>query len=165
LEVKVMTTSTKLIEIYERNHWVIRKQTEGLSHADSLLQLPFRANCLNWVLGHILVDRDKVLDLLGAEMVLSEEETAAYQRGSEPIVDGEAGVGLERLLEALKETQERLLANLGEVGEERLGERISEENERTVGQRIEFSQWHEAYHTGQLEILRQLAGTDDAIIE
>jgi hypothetical protein len=24
--------------------------------------------------------------------------------------------------------------------------------------------WHETYHVGQLELLRQLAGTDDAII-
>ena len=160
-----MTTSKGFIEIYERNHWVICKQKEGLTHADSLLQLPFRANCLNWVLGHILVDRDKVLDLLGAEMVLSKEEAAEYQRGAEPIVDGETAVPLERLLEALEETQERLLAVLGEIGEERFGERLSEENERTVGQRVEFSQWHETYHVGQLEILRQLAGTDDSIIE
>jgi hypothetical protein len=39
-----------------------------------------------------------------------------------------------------------------------------EENRRTVGERIEFMQWRETYHVGQLEILRQLAGVNDAII-
>jgi hypothetical protein len=39
-----------------------------------------------------------------------------------------------------------------------------EENRRTLGERLEFIHWHETYPVGQLEILRQLAGMNDAII-
>jgi hypothetical protein len=61
-----MTTHPeKLIQLYQRTQWIIDRQTEGLTHADNLLQLPFRANCMNWVLGHLTVYRDKVLELLG----------------------------------------------------------------------------------------------------
>ena len=42
---------------YERNTWLILHTLEGLTHAESLLHLPFKANCLNWVLGHILAGR------------------------------------------------------------------------------------------------------------
>jgi hypothetical protein len=45
-----MITAKDLIGASERNLGIIKAQTEGLSHADSLLQLPFRGNCLNWVL-------------------------------------------------------------------------------------------------------------------
>ena len=31
-------------------------------------------------------------------------------------------------------------------------------------QALASQHWHETYHTGQLELLRQLAGTDDAIV-
>ena len=36
--------------------------------------------------------------------------------------------------------------------------------ETTLGERLVFLHWHETYHVGQLELLRQLAGTNDAVI-
>ncbi len=159
-----MTSPDKLIQLYQRTQWIIAKQTEGLTHADSLLQLPFRGNCLNWVLGHIMVYRDKVLGLLGEMPILSDSQTQLYRRGSEALTDGEAAVPLEKLLEALKQSGERLVAALGNVTADRLEAIADEENQRSVGERIEFMQWHETYHVGQLEILRQLAGKNDAII-
>jgi hypothetical protein len=160
-----MTTHPdKLIQLYQRTQWIIDHQTEGLTHADSLLQLPFRANCMNWVLGHLLVYRDKALELLGKAPILSANETQRYRRESEPLTDGESALPLDTLLTALRQSSERLVVALGDVAPDRLAAVADEENRRTVGERIEFMQWHETYHAGQLEILRQLAGVDDAII-
>ena len=36
----------------------LHMQTNGLAHQDSLMQLPFRGNCMNWTLGHVLLCRD-----------------------------------------------------------------------------------------------------------
>lgn len=47
----------QLAQAYARNTAIIKMQIEGLTHEESLLQPPFRANCLNWVLGHINVSR------------------------------------------------------------------------------------------------------------
>jgi hypothetical protein len=160
-----MTTHPeKLIQLYQRTQWIIARQTEGLTHADSLLQLPFRGNCLNWVLGHLLVYRDKALELLGESPILSESQVRRYQRGSETLTDGEAALALDTLLAVLRQSHERLVAVLGNVAADRLEAIADEENRRTVGERIEFMHWHETYHVGQLEILRQLAGKNDAII-
>ena len=159
-----MTDPTKLIQLYQRTHWIIIKQTEGLSHADSLLQLPFRANCLNWVVGHLLVYRDKVLVLLESVPILLDMEAKLYQRESEPITESDTAVPLERLLEALDLSPERLLVALAQVEPEKLDGKVTPDKDQTIGERIEFLQWHETYHVGQLEILRQLAGVDDAII-
>ena len=62
-----MLTPQIFTDSFERNLHVIRLQTAGLSQADSLVQLPFRANCLNWVLGHLATNRCAVLRLLEAE--------------------------------------------------------------------------------------------------
>jgi hypothetical protein len=66
---------------------VLHAQAEGLPHADSLLQLPFRGNCLNWLLGHLLDNRDSVLEALGEPWMMSDATAAVYRRASEPIAD------------------------------------------------------------------------------
>src|SRR4051794_4037563 len=60
-------TAQQLAEAHGRNVGIIKAQTAGLTHDESLLQLPFRGNCMNWVIGHILEGRNTILDLLGAE--------------------------------------------------------------------------------------------------
>jgi hypothetical protein len=67
-----------LAELFAINYRVIRRQVDGLTHEDSLLQLPFRGNCLNWVLGHIVATRNRALALLGEPPIWSEAEAARY---------------------------------------------------------------------------------------
>ena len=159
-----MISSELIVQQYQRDAWVIEQQVNGLSHQESLLQLPFRSNCFNWVLGHIVVHRDKALQALGKGPTLNANKTQVYQRGSDPILDQESAVPLTTLLEALKDSQKTLLTQLQEIPDKKLTAYWDQEKEISVGERIIFLQWHEAYHVGQLEILRQLAGKDDKII-
>ena len=59
--------SEMLIYLYGITYYVVKQQVDDLTHEDSLLQPPFRGNCLNWVLGHIVVHRDKALVTLGEQ--------------------------------------------------------------------------------------------------
>ena len=150
--------------LYKTNHYVVTRQIEGLTHEDSLLQLPFRGNCLNWVLGHIIVSREDVLEMLGIKREWSEEEMARYQYGSEPITsaDDPAILSLDRLRADFERTEAQLADRFAEVSEQQLA--VKDERERTVMERVLFLAWHEGYHAGQTEYLRQLAGKDDAVI-
>ncbi len=159
-----MVSSSLLIQLYQRTQWVIEQETDGLTHEDSLLQMPFRGNCMNWVLGHLLAYRDKVLELLAEEPFLSEEEFQRYNRESAPIMPGDPAIPLERILAGLRDTQGRIATALKAVSPEMLDGVTAPGKEQTVRERIEFVQWHETYHVGQLEYLRQLAGKNDAII-
>jgi uncharacterized damage-inducible protein DinB len=159
-----MTDVKSLIPTLERNQGIIKQQAEGLSHADMVLQLPFRGNCFNWVVGHILTSRASILTALEAEPILSEEEIKRYGHGSDPVVDPENAVHFDRLLEALDQTKEAVITALNNASPELLGKLHNEEWGMDVGGWVAFLTWHETYHVGQLEILRQLAGTDDAII-
>ena len=51
----------------QRSNGVIHMQLKGLSHEDTLLQLPFRGNCMNWVVGHIVAYRHVIMRLAKAE--------------------------------------------------------------------------------------------------
>jgi uncharacterized damage-inducible protein DinB len=160
-----MASSETLIDLFGVDLWVIKKQLEGLTHADSLLQLPFRGNCLNWVLGHIVASREGILKLLGESPIWSEEEAAAYDRGSEPITCHGDVHSLEKLMDDLDRSQQVLIAALERISQEELEKTIETfRGEKALGNHVAFLLWHEAYHVGQLELLRQLAGKDDAVI-
>jgi len=154
-----------LIDNFAFNQNVIHRQTHGLTHADSLLQLPFRGNCLNWVLGHIVDNRNTVLKLIGAAPVFTKEEASIYGHGSDPITGEGKALRLERLLADLDESQKRIAAALGAISPEAMAAEIEIWKGKTpLGEHLGFLNWHETYHVGQLELLRQLAGTNDAII-
>jgi uncharacterized damage-inducible protein DinB len=155
-----------LTNAFALNLNIIHRQTEGLTHSDSLLQPPFRGNCLNWVLGHIAVNRDQVLRLLGEEAALSEAAAARYKSGSEPVTGEEEDIlSLDELLDALGRAQAGIAAGLGRATPAELAaETKTGSHPMTVAQRLFGLYFHETYHTGQTELLRQLAGTDDKVI-
>jgi hypothetical protein len=159
-----MTTPEKLSQSFAVTQWIIKKQADGLTHEDTVLQLPFRGNCFNWVLGHIVEHRDQVLEALGEPPILSEAETAVYKTRSEPVTDSQKAVPLARLLSALDEGQERIAAILQHCSVDDLAVIYNDERRQTVSDRIAGLHWHETYHVGQLELLRQLASKNDAII-
>jgi uncharacterized damage-inducible protein DinB len=68
---------------------------------------------------------------------------------------------LSQLQALLEESQTRILAGLACATPEFLAAKLDED---TRAEHITFSIWHETYHVGQLELLRQLAGKNDKII-
>jgi uncharacterized damage-inducible protein DinB len=161
-----MIDPEQLANAFGLNLNIIRMQTEGLTHEDSLLQPSFRGNCMNWVLGHIATNRNRVLTTLGEEPVLSAEEAARYETSSDPITGEEEGIlTLVMLLAALERAQEKIATALGRITVEKLAREIKVgDRTMTLGQRLFGLYFHETYHTGQTEILRQLAGMDDKVI-
>lgn len=155
-----MISPDVIANYFRRNHHVLHMQVKGLTHEDTLLTPPFRANCFNWVLGHIVVYRDRALALLGEEPVWDDDQADPYNRESEPLQPQDARP-LEQILADLDASQERLDAALTGLTADDL-ERVVDD--RTLAEHLTFDYWHEAYHTGQTELLRQLAGTDDKII-
>ena len=156
-----------LLEGYALNAHIIQRQVEGLSHADCLLQLPFRGNCLNWVVGHILADRDEIFTLLlGESGLLSEAQYDRYKTDSEPIRPDSAGViALDELLALLAKSQDLLAEKVGGLSQDQVEAVIEiEGRQKSLDEWLYGYYFHETYHTGQTEILRQLAGKDDKVV-
>lgn len=164
-----MISPNDLAAAFGRNVMIVKRQTGGLTHEDSLLQLPFRGNCLNWVLGHIATNRDVVLAALGEEPVMGAGGTR-YKRESEPLTDPNEKEGvlpLQELIHRLEQSQERITAALGRMSDADMEREVEPDGtygKSTVAGRVFFLYFHETYHLGQTELLRQLAGKEDKII-
>jgi hypothetical protein len=161
-----MLTPSDLARAFKRNSNLVIAQAEGLSHADSLLQSPWRVNCFNWVVGHLVGGRDRALATLGADPVGNAAALTRYDTESDPITsDGPDVMQFSDLLALLAVTSDRLEAALASVTENWLaveipvGERI-----QTRAYRLHFLYFHDTFHTGQTEILRQMTGVGDKVI-
>ncbi len=158
-------TATGLVDMLALNMTLLGRQTAGLAHEDSLLQPQPRGNCLNWVVGHIARHREYMLQDLDLSPEVGEGVLGRYERGSAPVTeDGPDVVPLPNLLEILQRQQDRLAAALTEASPEVLDRPSPLSDKRSVASDLHFLAWHETYHLGATELLRQLAGTDDQVI-
>jgi len=151
-----------LAQYYGIIYNVVKRQLDGLTNEDSLIQPPFRGNCLNWVFGHIVFSRNSVLTLLEEDSPWSEAESARYIRNSEPVTSAENAIPFDQLQDYFEASHTRLMAGLQRISPERMATAIDDET--TLGEQLTFLQWHETYHLGQLEQLRQLSGKNDKVI-
>ncbi|MDJ0924445.1 MAG: DinB family protein [Acidimicrobiia bacterium] len=161
-----MIGAKRLARAFARNTAILKMQTAGLRHEDSLLQTPYNINCLNWTLGHILLYRDRLLDQVRGERQFGAGELDSYMRESDPIhEDGPGVLPLARLVGALETSQEAIDHALGELTDEEFSAETEVDGRMvSLASNLHFSYFHDTYHTGQTEILRQVAGTDDRVI-
>jgi DinB superfamily len=150
-----------LTSLFETNLYAIRVNTEGLADAEALLQPHPAGNCMNWVVGHITSSREGLLKLFGETPVLPAEVAARYKRGSSPITGSGEGLPLTELLARLATSQERLLRGIEKAPDAKWDEEQADFG--TVRRATYFLHFHEAYHAGQLALLRRLAGKKGAI--
>ena len=151
--------STILSDLYARNLAQIKGFTEGLSHAESLIQPPAGWNCMNWIVGHIACYRNRILGILDQPLTLDPAIAGRYPRDSAPVLGDEPGIGqLADLVAWIEAAQPGLEAGLAALTGARAAEML------TLGSftmsRADFMVFymrHEAYHTGQLEFLSALA--------
>jgi hypothetical protein len=155
----------QLIETIRLNSAVAGRQLREISHAEALIQPPFQANCMNWVLGHLLTGRDTMLGFMNLPRMLSAEENERYTRGSQPIDTPEMAISLESLKERLDTSLAQITAALEARTQEELDAQVNFGEGGPLSGVIAFLLWHETYHIGQLELLRQLAGKNDQVIK
>jgi hypothetical protein len=146
---------------------VVRLNAEGVSHEDSLAQPRPGGNCFNWVLGHLVAIYGEALPLLGQRPVRPREELSHYARGAPPITNAAEALRIEDLATWWEESCDRFDKGLAALSEERLGERApfspSDDPHETVGSLLATVVHHQAYHSGQLGVLRRVAGKPGAI--
>jgi uncharacterized damage-inducible protein DinB len=161
-----MITSKQLADAYAVNLQLIEMQTEGLAQEDTLVRTPYHINSLNWVLGHIAVNRDNILRALGQEPVLDQQVTDRYKRGSEPVTADQGDIlTLDELLEVLRTSQAKISDALNALPASELESEIRVgSNTVTLASRLFGLYFHDTYHTGQTDLLRQVSGADDTII-
>jgi hypothetical protein len=170
-----MATDTAVlseVEVFRKQarmaHVVLRRNTEGLTHEDSLIQPQPDGNCLNFVVGHLMSVYDQALGLVGQEPVLGVEALKRYMRGSPPLRDPAEAMDFHELLAAWDTASERFDAGLATLTPEVMerpmpGPDSKGELTETVRSLLAVILFHQTYHVGQTGLLRRIAGREGAI--
>ena len=153
-----MISAEFVINAYARNIHFIKTYTEGFSQADSLLQPPVKANCANWIVGHIACYRNRLLDVLGQPPVIDPQLAARYGNGSAPVLGEEAGIAhIDELKQAIETSQATVATALRALTPEQISEvKTYGSFSLSVGEWAVFLLRHEAMHQGQLELLQEV---------
>jgi DinB family protein len=151
-----------LLTVYRFTHLALERNLEGLTDSEALVAPAPGGNCVNWLVGHILVTRDRVHALLDLTPAwdTSLPSSEPYRRGSHGRLPD--GVPTLAALRAARErSQAQVLEGLERVTPGRLAERASET--MTVAEQLGFLGFHEAYHVGQAGLSRRFLGKAGAI--
>jgi uncharacterized damage-inducible protein DinB len=143
--------------------YVANKNTADITHEESLLRvLGDDGSSMNWILGHIVAVRCRLLPALGQESVWSAEQQRPYARGSAP---GPDVYPFDEIRTAFEETQKRFLAGLETLTPEKLAALVPGANGEPapLAQLIATIIVHDGYHLGQTGVLRRLAGKSGAV--
>jgi uncharacterized damage-inducible protein DinB len=148
-------------------HGVVKRNVEGFSQEESLMQPQPEGNCLNWVIGHLLHVCNKVLPAVGQEPVLGAYTAQKYQRGSAALKDFSGAADVSELMAAWDEVAKRLDAGLTTLTSKQLDGPApfspSNNSKETVRTLLTTVLFHQAYHAGQTGLLRRMAGKPGAI--
>jgi hypothetical protein len=135
------------------NYKVISMNIEGITNEEAMVFPNGEANCLNWVLGHLIYIRNPLLNILGVESVWDSEKFSCYNRGETPLERKNEFVPFEELKSYLKQSQDRLESKLNEI------ENFNSEHIKDIASLC----FHEIYHSGQFGYLRRILGKPGAI--
>ncbi len=128
---------------------------KGISEKDLSRKVSDKANHLNWVAGHVAHTRASIANMLGASF---ESPLEAYNKAIE---DNSKLVDLDTIQEVFTGATNALHGALSTASEELLDSPAPFElpiTDNTMGGFVAFLVQHEAYHIGQMGILRKALG-------
>ncbi len=145
---------------------ILKQQVADLTHTDSLLQPQPGGNCLNWVMGHLVGNLVEIQNVLGGEVPRDLPDLDHYGFGSDPVREDEDGViPLQTLIDTYTQLTKMVIDRLGQMSEADFDEEIDFwQGKARRGYVAFFYFFHNTYHIGQLEQLRNLAGRTEKVI-
>lgn len=152
-----METKSNDIEIIKYlvfgNYKVISMNIEGISNEEAMIFPNGEANCMNWILGHLIYIRNAFLNVLGEDSVWDNDKFSFYNRGEIPLNRKNEFISFEELKSYLKETQDKLESKLNSL----------ESIDSGIINDVSGLSLHEIYHSGQFGYLRRILGKPGAI--
>ncbi len=145
--------NSETLWVFQFNKMVLNTNLKDITHAESLVSPAHGGNSINWIVGHILLNRDDVREMLGLGRLFQDRSYKVYLRGSSQL-DPNSAVNFGKLFTEFNDTQKEL--------EDKLSETDFSDNPKGLKD-IAFRAFHEAYHIGQTGLLRRIAGKEGAI--
>jgi len=107
-------------------------------------------NSANWILGHLVLYRNNILSQVGLAPLADERMKEIYGRGVvKP--DMSKAILIDTLKKMYEESQPQIMQGVEEIKDEAALEQLT------------FMGFHEAYHLGQIGLIRKMLGKEGAI--
>jgi len=135
------------------NHAKIKEATANITHAESIQTPSFGDNSIHWLMGHLVVARCNFLMFLNVPSIWDWPNCKLFIPGSSPTVETADHISFSQILADLDRTQDQLQAALNQTKSSDL-EAVKED--KTIAEHLAEYALHEAYHAGQLDLLRQV---------
>jgi uncharacterized damage-inducible protein DinB len=145
-----------LSRLFEMNYEALFRNLDGITHEESLVQPVPAGNTINWILGHILATRNRLHQLLGLEAAWPPELAHRYTGLDGAGWTPAAAVALRTIAGELARSQQQVMAAFDDMSSQTLARRANDG--RTLAEVLGFFHFHEAYHTGQIALVRRIAG-------
>ncbi|HET9947885.1 MAG TPA: DinB family protein [Longimicrobiales bacterium] len=144
----------------------VRANLAGLSAEDALVQPGGGGNCANWTLGHLVYVQNAAMRLVRAAPVWENPDLERVRPRSGPIRSAEEALDWDAMRNALLASEERFVEALRALPQEVLDqEGFTDPTGEAVTRAglLLFLAGHQLYHSGQLGLLRRVAGHEGAI--
>jgi uncharacterized damage-inducible protein DinB len=137
---------------------------EGIDQAQSLITPEPSGNCLNWILGHMVTVHNGLMMLLG-EAPVWENERLSREKFFKPVTDSSNALDWNTLRDKFLGSRDRCLAAISRMSDETMADRIPDPfgGETTRGELLNVLAYHQAYHVGQLGVVRRIAGLEGKV--
>jgi uncharacterized damage-inducible protein DinB len=145
-------------------NFVVNKNSGGITHEESLMNPQPAGHSFNWVLGHMVRTRNEILELMGKKPLYPKNKFEVY---SPKGFTAEKALDVDELKNCFNVLQSELQSAIQSLPPDKLREpaslRPGKDSKDTVGSILATVFWHEAYHAGQLGIIRRVAGKEGVI--
>jgi hypothetical protein len=136
-------------KLFSSNERVFKINFQDITHDESLLEMN-NCNSVNWIIGHMVYIRNTILSHLNLPPLADEKMKEVYGRGViKP--DMAKAMELETLKKMYEDSQPYIMNGVIKV------------NDEAVLEQLTFMGFHEAYHLGQIGLLRKMLGKEGAI--
>lgn len=156
-----MALGPVFIKQLELSYGALFRNLEGITHDESLVMPREGGNCLNWVVGHIVSARNRMMTQLGIAPVWQMDLAFFYSGRDEAQWTPQKAMDLKILLTDLARSQQELLNAIEGLPAPMLT--TPDEKGRTLSDALTFFHFHETYHGGQVALLRRIVGRPGVI--
>lgn len=154
-------TGAFLSKLYEISYGALFRNLEGITHDESLVQPESGGNSLNWVLGHIVSNRNRLLPMLGAQLIWAPEHAFLYSGREEAQWSTAKAFPLDAIKTDLARSQQMIMSALDAIPPQAFA--APTDTGQPLGEVVGFFNFHESYHGGQVALLRRLVGREGVI--
>jgi hypothetical protein len=130
---------------------IFENALDGLSDVAALKRISDTSNHMNWLLGHIVHCRFMLAGIVGIRE--SNPFGNTYWSG----IEEKAYPNVSEVVLQMNSISEKLMAKLASLSDEALDATLGPD-QPVLGDVISFFSYHEAYHLGQVGMVRKLVG-------